>query len=189
VEAYYRHADSFYRLLDDREALVAVCRNLSVNVGLRPDEQLRYARAAVRAMIRGIPTPDADALLERERAGATEGESELTFAIDLARDVLAIRDSHAPRSVGDALLALYTAQLRLGRRRALIVDAVQRAEDVHAENVLDAVLQRDIRAVKRGTHERGEVEDIYESIILARAYERAVAKRYADAVQDFDAVA
>ena len=189
VEAYYQHADAFYRQLDDREALVAVCRQLSANGALRPDEQLRYARAAVRAMVRGLPYADADARLARERAGATARESELVFAIDLARDVLAIRDSHAPQAVGDALLALYAAQTRPGRRRALIVDAVQRADDVDADDVLDALVQRDIQDVKRGTHERGEAEDIYERLILARAYERAAAKHYDDARDDFDAVA
>ena len=70
VEAYYQYADGFYRELDDREALVALCRELSTNSALRPDEQLRYARAAVRAMVRGLPYADADARLARERAGA-----------------------------------------------------------------------------------------------------------------------
>jgi hypothetical protein len=189
VEAYYRHADSFYRQLDDREALVAVCRQLAVNAALKPDEQLRYAQAAVRAMARGLSYADAQARLARERAGASERESELVFAIDLARDVLAIRDAHAPQAVGDALLSLYSAQARPGRRRALIVDAVQRADDMDADEVLDALLQRDIRDVKPGTHERGEVEDIYERFILARAYERAAARHLDDARQDFDAVA
>jgi cellulose synthase operon protein C len=189
VEAYYQRADAFYRQLDDREALVAVCRSLSGDRGLRPDEQLRYARAAVRAMVRGLPYAEADARLARERAGARVGEPELLFAIDLARDVLAIRDSHAPQAVGEALLALYAAQTRPGRRRALIVEGVQRADDVDADDVLDALVQRDIQDVKRGTHERGEAEDVYERLILARAYERAGAKRYLDARDDFDAVA
>ena len=189
IDAYYKQADSFYRQLDDREALVAACRQLSAIAGLNPDGRLRYARAAVRAMVRGLPFPDADARLVRERAGATAREPELLFAIDLARDVLAIRDSHAPPAVGNALLALYAAQTRPGRRRALIVDAVQRADDVDADDVLDALVQRDIQDVKRGTHERGEVEDIYERLILARAYERAEAKNYAGARGDFDAVA
>ncbi len=189
VEEYYQRADAFYRKLDDRESLVATCRKLSTDSGLRPDEQLRYARAAVRAMVRGLPYAEADARLARERAGATAAEAELLFAIDLARGVLAIRDSHAPQSVGEALLALYAAQARPGRRRVLIVDAVQRADDVDADDVLDALVQRDIHDVKRGTHERGEAEDIYERLILARAYERLAARRYADARDDFEAVA
>jgi hypothetical protein len=189
VEAYYLRADAFYRQLDDREALIAVCRKLSTNGGLRPDEQLHYARAAVRAMVRGLRYEDADARLLRERGGATASESELVFAIDLARDVLAIRDSQARPAVSHALLALYAAQTRPGRRRVLIVDAVQRADDVDADDVLDALVQRDIQDVKRGTHERGEAEDVYERLILARAYERAAAGRYEDARADFDAVA
>ncbi|HXN32965.1 MAG TPA: hypothetical protein VN894_13940, partial [Polyangiaceae bacterium] len=189
IEAYYRHADAFYRQLDDREALTGLCRTLSTNGALQPDEQLRYARAAVRAMVRGLPYAEADARLARERAGAAAREAELVFAIDLARDVLAIRDSHAPQAVGDALLALYAAQTRPGRRRVLIVDGVQRADDVDADDVLDALVQRDIQDVKRGTHERGEAEDVFERLILARAYERAAAKRYDGARDDFDAVA
>jgi hypothetical protein len=189
VEAYYRQADALYRKLDDREALIAACRALATNTGLRPDEQLRYARAAVRAMVRGLPYADADARLARERAGASARDTELLFAIDLASNVLAIRDSHTPQSVGDALLALYTAQTRPGRRRVLIVDAVQRADDVDADDVLDALVQRDIKEVKRGTHERGEAEDIYEALILARAYERVGAKQYDAARSDFEAVA
>jgi hypothetical protein len=189
VEAYYERADAFYRELDDREALVRTCRALAMNPGLRPDEQLKYARAAVRAMIRGLPYADAEARLATERSQAMANEAELGFAIDLARDVLAVRDSHAPPAVGEALLALYGAQKRPGRRRALIVEAVQRADDVDADDVLDALVQRDIREVKPGTHERGEVEDIYERVILARAYERLAAKKFAEARQDFEDVA
>jgi hypothetical protein len=189
VDAYYRHVDAFYRQVDDREALVGACRQLAVDSGIGPDEQLRYARAAVRAMVRGLSYADATVRLARERAGATARETELLFAIDLTRDVLAIRDSHAPQSVADALLTLYGAQTRPGRRRALIVDAVQRADDVDADDVLDALVQRDIHDVKPGTHERGETEDIYERLILARAYERVTAKHYDDAGKDFDAVA
>jgi cellulose synthase operon protein C len=189
VEAYYGQADALYRRIDDREALVSVCRTLSTRGGARPDEQLRYARAAVRATVRGLPYAEADARLARARARASPDDSELVFAIDLARDALAIRDAHAPESVGSALLALYAAQTRPGRRRALVVEAVQRADEVDADDVLDALLQRDIQDVKRGTHERGEAEDIYERFILARAYERARAKRYVDAREDFDAVA
>jgi hypothetical protein len=188
AEAYYRYADAFYRGLDDRDALVAACRRLAVNQGLRPDEQLRYARAAVHAMVRGLAYAEADARLVNERARAAADESELVFAIDLARDVLAIRDAHTPAAVGDALLALYAAQTRPGRRRMLVVDAVQRADEVDDDDLLDALVQRDIKDVKRGTHERGEAEDIYERLILARAYERAAAARYADARDDFEGV-
>jgi hypothetical protein len=189
VEAYYQHADALYRELDDREGLVLTSRQLSTNSALSPDEQLRYARAAVRAMVRGLSYADADARLVHERAAASAQESELGFAIDLARAVLAVRDSHAARPVIDRLLALYAGQTRPGRRRALMDDAVQRADDVDADDVLEALAQRDIQDVQRGTRERANAERLFRRMMTGRAYERAAAKRYDDARADFDAVA
>ncbi len=189
VEAYYQHADALYRELDDREGLVLTCRQLSTNSALSPDEQLRYARAAVRAMVRGVSFADADARLLRERAAVTAQEAELGFAIDLGRAVLGVRDSHAARTTIDGLLALYAAQTRPGRRRALMDDAVQRADDVDADDVLEALAQRDIQDVKRGTRERANAERLFRRMMTGRAYERAAAGRYADARADFDAVA
>ncbi len=183
VEAYYQHADAFYRQMDDREALIALGRKLTASPGLRPDEKLHYAEATARAMVRGLPYAEADARLVHERAAANDPE--LTFAIDLKRAVLAIRDDKAPPAVAQTLLNLYGTQTRAGRRRALIVDAVQRADDVDADDVLDALVQRDIQDVKRGTHERGEVEDVYERLILARAYEHSAAKEWKEARDDF----
>jgi hypothetical protein len=178
VFAYYEHADALYRELDDREGLVSVCRQLATNTALTPDEQLTYARASVRAMVRGLPYADADARLARERAGATEHEAELP-----------IRDARASRAVSDALLALYAAQSRSGRRRALIDDAVQRADDVDADDVLEALAQREIQDTKKGTRERVSAERLFRRMMTGRAYERAAAKRYEDARSDFDAVA
>ncbi len=84
------------------------------------------------------------------------------------------------------------------RRARLVPVAVERSSPTRSsepttsttsDDVLDALVQQDIQDVKRGTHERGEVEDIFERLILGRAYERAAAKRYDDARADFDAVA
>jgi hypothetical protein len=189
VEAYYQYADAFYREVDDREALISTCRQLSANVALPPDRQLRYARAAVRAMVRGLPHGEADARLAQERAGATSRETELVFAIDLARIVLAIRDPHPPASVTTSILALYAAQTRPGRRRALMNEAEERADDVDADELQETLAARDITDVKRGTRERRNAERLFGRMFIGRAYERAAAKRYDDARADFDSVA
>jgi hypothetical protein len=188
VEAYYQHADAIYRDLDDREALAAACRQLADDAGLGPDEQLRYARAAARAIVRGLPFADADAALFRERGRTTDREPEMLFALDLARAVLALRDAHPPPAVVGALLALYAGQTRAGRRRALVEDAVGRADSFDAEEALEGLAQRDIKDVKRGTRERVKAERLYRRLLTGRAYERLAAKRYDDARSDFDAV-
>ncbi|HEY2514915.1 MAG TPA: hypothetical protein VGI39_28815, partial [Polyangiaceae bacterium] len=191
VDAYYEHADALYRQLDDKDALIAVCRQLSTNGSLTPDEQLRYARAAVRAMVRGLPFDDADALLARERGAppADKRDAELAFALDLGRALLGIRNAHPPPAVTERLLALYSAQTRPGRRRALTDDAARRADDVDADEVLEALAQRDIQETKKDARERPDAEQLFGRLILGRAYERAAAKRYDDARADFDAVA
>ncbi|MGH7436481.1 MAG: hypothetical protein ACRENE_12480, partial [Polyangiaceae bacterium] len=188
VEAYYRQVDATYRVLDDREALVAACRQLADDQGLSPDEQLRYARAAARAVVRGLPYADADAALVRERARSTESEPELLFALDLARTVLALRDAHPAPEVLDRVLALYTSQTRPGRRRALVEDVVTRADEFDAEQTLEALVRRDIKDVKKGTRERVKAERLFRRLFTGRAYQRIAAKRFDDARADFDAI-
>ncbi len=191
VAAYYQRADALYRALDDGEALVSVCKTLSANEGFSPDEQLRYARAAVRAMVRGLAFDDADARLVRERAAAAadRGETELTFAIDLARAVLAIRDPHAPPSIRDALVAFYEGQSRPGRRSAVVSEAVRRASEVGADGVIETLAQRNIEDVKRGTRERRSAERLYRRVMTSRAFRRVAERRFDEARADFDAVA
>jgi hypothetical protein len=186
VEAYYQRADALYRELDDREALVTACRRLSQNPGLSPDEQLRYGRAAVRAMIRGLPRDEASARLTSERAAA--GDSELGFALDLAVVTLPIRDPAPAPEVGAAVIALYDRQIRAGRRRAIVDAAVERATEVGADLLVEALAQRNVDDVARGTRERRSAERLYRRVLTGRAYRRASEKHFAEARADFDAV-
>jgi hypothetical protein len=66
---------------------------------------------------------------------------------------------------------------------------VQRADDVDADDVLEAIAQRDIQDAKPGTRERVSAERLFRRMMTGRAYDRAAAKRYEDARADFDAVA
>ena len=186
IEAYYRRADALYRSLDDREALVAACKRLSETTALTLEERLGYARAAVRAMVRGLGFDEAIAGLVRERS-MTDADSELGFALDLQRVVLAIRDG-APPAVGDELLALYARQSRADRRAALVADAVHRADSVGADRVIEALAQKNIDEVKRGTRERKSAERLYRRVMTGRAYRDAAARRYEDARAAFDAI-
>jgi hypothetical protein len=187
VEAYYRRADALYRSLDDREALVAVGARLSVNRGLSPDERLRYALASVRAMLRGLSFDDAGARLDRERAGAAP-DSELAFALELAKGVLPIRGANAPPSVSDALIALYVAQPRPDRKHAVVTEAVRRAEQVGADQLVLALAQKNIEDVARGSAERRGAERLYRRVLTNRAFHRVALKQFAEARDDFDAI-
>ena len=184
---YYERADAIHRELDDRDALADVCKRLSLSRAFEPDEQLDFARAAVRAMTRGLPYDTADAVLARERPKAPEG-SELAFAIDLGRAVLANRDGDPPESVKSALLALYSAQVRPDRRHALVFDAVKRATLTGAERITEALAIRYVEDAKPGTAEKRRAERMYRRALNGRAYRRVADGRSAEALQDFDSV-
>jgi hypothetical protein len=185
LDAYYERADSLYRELDDREALASACRRLAENKALEPHDQLQYARAMVRAMTRGLPFDQADARLARER-DASQGDSEIGFALDLGRAMLAIRDRHAPR---EALLAFYGKQTRADRKSAIVHEAVQRASEVGADPVIEALAQRYIDDAQPGTEERRRAERLYRQSLVGRAFRRMARGRLAEARADFETVA
>jgi tetratricopeptide (TPR) repeat protein len=187
LAAYYDRADALYRELDDREELVAAGRRLASNGALAVDDRLQYARAAARAMQRGLPVAEAESLLRRERARAPD-DSEMAFALDLSLAVLAIRERQPPPLVGDALVALYGRQTRPDRRRALIVDAVRRAATFNADEVIERLAEEYVDDVERGTMERRRAERLYQRAMVGRAYREAAAGRLDEARADFDAV-
>ena len=189
IHAYYLTADALYRELDDREALFHACRALSSNRGLSPEDQLRYARAALRALVRGLSSVEARARLARPLVAPMAEEGELSFALEVTDLVVTIQDAHPPPSVVRGLTDLYARESRPGRRRALMGDAMRRAAAMGAEEVLEALATRDIQEVRRGTRERSSAERLYRRLLTGRAYLRASERRYDEASADFEAVA
>ncbi len=185
---YYERADALYRELDDRASLALACVRLSTLKSLAPDVQLEYARAAVRAMVRGLSFDDADAALVGARK-ATANDSELAFAIDLGRGVLGIRDDHPPDAVNDALVDLFVAQKRADRRRVIVFDAVKQAARVGAERLIELLAVRWLDHVSPGTEERPRAERLFRRALTNRAYRRAAQGRVDEARADFDSVA
>ena len=86
------------------------------------------------------------------------------------------------------MLALYRAQTRPGRRRAVVEDVVTRADEFDAEQALEALVRLDIKDVKKGTRERMKAERLFRRLFSGRAYQRVAAKRFDDARADFDAI-
>ena len=180
LETYYERADALYRELDDRDALVAAARRLAEHPALDADAHLRFARAAVRAMVHGL-------LLRRgrrrARARQAPPDSELAFAVELGRAVETIRVEEPPPAVREALVALYRRQKRHDRQRAIILDAVQRASRLEAEKLVEALAQLYVDDVPRGTQERRRAERLFERVMLSRAYRR-LGKGHLDAARD-----
>jgi hypothetical protein len=188
LELYYERADALYRELDDPAALAAACRRLAAIQAFVPDERLQFARAAVRATTRGLPFDEADAALARARASTPE-DSELGFALDLGRAVLTLRSEPVPREARQALLALYRAQTLSHRRRAVVLDAVDRAAQIGADLVIEQLARAWLENARPGTQERRGAERLFRRAFTGRGYRHLAAGRLDKAREDFDAVA
>ncbi|EGI77158.1 TolB-like translocation protein [Hylemonella gracilis] len=138
LEIWYERADALYRLLGERDALVEAGRWLSHHPALSDEDRFDYARAGVRALYRGRPQAEADAVLagalaqtnvsanvsakasgqakaERQppssaAQAAPQLDSTWIFALELGRHILALREERVPRAQREALLAFYRQQ-------------------------------------------------------------------------------
>jgi Tol biopolymer transport system component len=185
LEAYYERADGLYRTLDERAPLIALARRLAAREGLPEDVQLDYARAAARAVVRGLPRAEALAAVERERATARD---ELAFALDAMREVLTIEAGEPAPGVRERMLALYDAQPRPDRKRALVLQAVKQAAELGADWVIECLAERYLQDVPLGTEERRRAERLYKRALMGRAFRHLADGRSEEARLDFDAV-
>jgi hypothetical protein len=188
VEAYFERADALYRALDAREPLVQVGERLSRLSSLPLADRLRYARASARALVRGLPVDDASRALDRA-ATLEAGDTELAFAFQLFHVLIGVHDANPSHSVRDAVMALYRKQTRPDRQRAVMLEAVQRANDLGADKVVEALAEAYVEAAAPGTAERRRAERLYQDAILGRAYRRLAEGKRDAAGKDFDAVA
>ncbi|RYZ43480.1 MAG: hypothetical protein EOO71_03210 [Myxococcaceae bacterium] len=187
LEAWFERADALYRALDDREALLDAGRRLSMNKVFREDDQLDFARAAVRALYRGRPYAEADAAMAQALAEAPAG-SAYAFALELDRHVNALHEERPPRPVRDALMAFYHQQKDPLRRRALVQDAVERAANLGADGVLEALATAYVEDAPAGTEEGRRAERLFRRAMMGRAYRRMGRQRLDEARVDFDLV-
>ncbi|AKF80562.1 hypothetical protein MFUL124B02_13630 [Myxococcus fulvus 124B02] len=187
LDAYYERADALYRKLDDRMALVDVGRRLSVNKIFKADDQLDFATAAVRALYRGRPYAEAEALLAEALARAPEGSAH-AFALELGQHINALRQERPPRAVREALLAFYRRQTDPLRRRVLVQEAVERAASLGADGVLEALANVYVDDAPVGTEDRRRAERLFRRALMGRAYRRLARQRQDEARADFDLV-
>jgi len=186
LHVFYLRADAFYRSTDDRQGLAALLRKLALHASLEKEDRLFYARALVRALGRGLPAGEADAALERERSGV-HPESELGFALELGQAVLAIRDDNPGKQVRQALVDLYRRQARYDRKRAVVLEAVQRAAALDAEKIIEALSELYLADVPPSSVERRAAVRLYQRATEGRAYRRLAAGRPDRAIESFEA--
>jgi hypothetical protein len=186
LDLFADRADALYRELDDAQALAAVERRLDRHPALALPERLRYARAAARALVRGLAPQAAQGVLARERIHVGD-DAEFAFALDLESAATAIAPGNEEAATAQ-LLALFGRQDRVDRKRAVMLDAVERASNAGVDSVVEALAQAYVEQVPRGTQERRRAERLYRQVIEGRGFGRFFAGRREEARADFDQV-
>ncbi|WIG97816.1 hypothetical protein [Myxococcus sp. SDU36] len=187
LEAYHARADALYRELDEREPLVEVGRRLSEHRIFPADDQLDFARAAVRALYRGRPYDEADAAIAQALTTAPAG-SAYAYALELGRHINALRSDRPPRAVREALLGFYRQQQDPLRRRVLVQDAVERSAELGADGIMESLAMVYVDDTPPGSEERRRAERLFRRALMGRAYRRLARQRQDRAREDFDLV-
>ncbi len=187
LEAWYERADAFYRLLDEREALAEAGRRLAGHPAFADDDQLDFANAAVRTLVRGLSHADADRLLARQQASATAG-SAWAFALALGRQLNALHEERPPKAMREALFAFYEEQDNPLRRRVLVQEMVSRAAGFGADSVIELMATHYLDDTASGSQENLRALRLYRRAIMGRAYRRLDRQRTDEARADFDLV-
>jgi hypothetical protein len=186
LELYADRADALYRELDDRHGLFSAYERLARHPALSETDRLSYARHAVQAQVRGLSPREADAALE---AIAAPPGSELAFAIELARVSHSILGARTPDEVRDRVIAFYRSDARPERRRAIMLEVMQRGWEQRALELIERLAELYVDDAPKGTIERRRAARLYRRLIEDRAYAHLGAKRTAAARNDFHAVA
>ncbi|HZS40289.1 MAG TPA: hypothetical protein VFF06_25835 [Polyangia bacterium] len=184
LDALAERADALYRQLDDRAALVAVYRALAEHPAFDETERVRYARLLARALAHGLGAEESSALIDEELARAAPG-GDVAFELEAERWLRRLPQGPAPADVERALLDLYAQQTNVERRRALVLDVVQRAAEHDADALVEKFAHAWVSSAPPDTTERRRAEKLYRQVIEERAYSELADGRAADARADF----
>ncbi|MET0340632.1 MAG: hypothetical protein ABW252_06500 [Polyangiales bacterium] len=163
-----RRAERLYRLRGERNALLDAYFALTNHPALTVAERLEYARRFVDALGRGRDRPARVRALEAVRGRVKEG-SELSLVLDVEAALLTLDDARQ-EEVRKALFTLYTQNKDADRRRALVLDTLRAAATLGNEYLQYQFVTSWASALKREQPERKYAEELYDDIVLDRAY-------------------
>ena len=169
----------FHTRLADREALVALQRELAGHPALDPLRQLHHAERLVAEIGRGLAPAERRARLEAEREALAPGTA---AALMVATRLWLLRLGELDEEeVRAGLFELYKANQQFDRRRALVLAVVRTASRLG-----NAYLQYQFTTswaswLERDHPERKYAEALYRRVVLERAYEELADGEVAEA--------
>jgi hypothetical protein len=161
-------AAGLHALRADRASLVAVYRALATHQALDTAGRLRYARAFVSEVSRGVPRDQRGRALSDWR-DQVDAESEIALLLDVELALLGLSDE-TQEDKRKTLFDLYKKNRDEDRRRALVLSTVRFAADVGNEYLQYQFATSWAGSLRQQDPERKYAEQLYRDIVLDRAY-------------------
>lgn len=178
-----RRAERLYRLRGDRQSLLGVLRGLSALPILDAAGKLEYAERFVAELARGRGREARAQALEHELA-QVDAASELGLRLQVEKVLLALGSSSAAapseaasggassqeEAVRAQLFELYKANKDPDRRRALVLATLRAAARAGSEYVQYQFVTSWASSLAQSDPERKYAEELFDAIVLDRAY-------------------
>ncbi|MET0387610.1 MAG: hypothetical protein ABW321_16695, partial [Polyangiales bacterium] len=161
-------AERLYRLHADRTQLLDVYAKLAGLTQLGLPAQLEYAQRYVSELTRGGSAEERGGALAEARQHVADG-SELALLLDVELALLPLDDA-TQEDVRKQLFALYTKNKDPDRRRALVLSTLRAAAKRGNEYLQYQFVTSWASSVSRERPERKYAEELYNDIVLDRAY-------------------
>jgi len=163
-----QRAAELLSLRGDREALLSLYLSLSGHPALPALEHMRYAVLFIDELTRGVPMAwrpaRVAAWLEKVKP-----ESELSILLRVEALLLRLSDD-TKEEVRKGIFAIYKKHKDVDRRRAIVLETVKTAARLGVEYLQYQFATSWASLLKRDNPERKHAEDLYESIVMERAY-------------------
>jgi hypothetical protein len=163
-----QRAEHLFRLRADRAELLAVYKTLAGLAAIDVAQRLEYAQRFVVELARGRTHDARGEAIKSYRAQVDDG-SELALLLDVEAALLTLDDARQ-EEVRKTIFALYTKNKQVDRRRALVLATLRAAATIGNPYLQYQFVTSWASSLKRDEPERKYAEELYDDIVLDRAY-------------------
>ena len=168
LEVFAARARAIYTLRGDRDALLAVYRDMAMDPAFGTLDRLRFAERFVKELLRGVPRARRQGLVDGWVARLEPG-SELALMIQVSHWLLQLDDA-TEEDVRRGIFELYKDNKDPDRRRALVLATVRAASRRGNEYLQYQFATSWASWLRRDDPERKYAEALYRQVVLERAY-------------------
>lgn len=184
VDFAHYEFDHFYGLLADYDTRIARSREIALHPASSVTQSLRHSRGFLDLLQRGRPK---DERLERliEARKSMPDESRLAMALDLEIMLYDLTPENA-EAVEEELVRLYTKTENAHVRRYLVVSALRASQRQGVESLQQSLTERWVQSVELDDPDRQTSAELYELVVMERAYGAFSAGDFETAASYFD---